>query len=564
MPILIILFIGLLLFWGYLIALWFVLFAIFVLAFVPMVAVAAVLAYGFAMIAPLVILTAKRWEGERSQRLATPDEVALGRVLGKGPTGEMQAHGFDRAWPNYFPYQAKRDFTFVAVKVWVVCLRFLKMPWRWVAKLWKKSGSFSRWLWWVPVIVFMVVSVGVAMTVFSVLAMIAAAIFVGILWLMMTVATWIARLAGFLYSNRERASRRRASKELTCPTCYRMTLIPGYKCSGCGNIHRLLQPGPLGILRRTCECGTTLPTTATKAAAQHLEVVCPYCDAKLGITAGSRPTVLVPVIGHVGVGKTTFFASAVTGMAQYASQAGDRTFAATNSVAQQFVSLVSGTTMLPKTAFAGRPEVMTFEASMGGTMHDIQLVDAAGEFFVNWESAQALTYIDSASSWVFIIDPLTLPEVRDKLDSAGVTLGSTMVGTGDTGDAYASVVDRYKAAGGDLKVKSLAIVLSKSDLLTQVPEWSALGTTREGVRALLIDNGADNLIRGIELDFSTIGYFAIESQSRDQLDPVRDPVRVIDWVLAQRRLALSFMGPLEPALVGAANPDPAAPTPETK
>jgi len=553
MPYLILFFLALFLLLGYLIALGYLLFAIFAIAFIPLVVVAAVLAYGFAMVAPIVLLTGRRWESDRSLGLATPADVVAGRVLGTGPAGEMAGHGFDSAWPNYFPYQAKRDFAFVARKVGDVCVRFLKTPWRWTASLWRRSGGIARWLWWVPVIVFMIATIGIAMTLFAVLSIIAAALFVATLWALMTVTTWIVRLAGFLYGSNERASRARARKDLTCPACYRTTLVPGYKCSGCGRTHRLLQPGPLGILSRTCECGTKLPTTATKAAAQHLEVVCPYCDAELGTTAGSRPTVLVPVIGHVGVGKTTFFASAVMGMTELTSKADAGSFAATNPVAQQFSTLASGTSVLPKTAFAGRPEVMTFEASMGGAMHDIQLVDAAGEFFVNWESAQGLTYIDSAVGWVFIVDPLTLPEVRDKMESAGVGIGSTTVGTGDTGDAYASVVDRFKAAGGSLKSKSLAIVLSKADLLVQVPEWSELGTGEHDVRALLLENGADNLLRGIELDFSTIGYFAVESQSRAQLEPMRDPVRVIDWVLAQRRLQLSFLGPLTP-VVGAAAP----------
>lgn len=553
MPILIGFFIVIALLSFYVWALWTALFVIFTFAFIPLVAVAAVLAYVFAMIAPLVLLTAKRWESDRAQRLTTPEEVVAGRVLGLRPSGEMAAHGFDGAWPNYFPYQAKRDFKFVASKIKYVCVRLFALPWRWTAKLWGKSDGMASWLWWLPVIVFMMATVGVAMTVFAAFSIIAASIFVVTLWVVMTATTWVVRLAGSVYGVSERASRRRAGKDLTCPSCYRTTLIPGYKCSGCGRIHRLLQPGPLGIMSRICACGTKLPTTATKASVQHLEVVCPYCDAELGTTAGSRPTVLVPVIGHVGVGKTTFFASAVMGMTQIA-QARGGSFNPTNPVAQQFSSLALSAPVLPKTAFAGRPEVMTFEASMGGAMHDIQLVDAAGEFFVNWESAQGLSYIDNSACWVFIIDPLTLPEVRDKIESAGVALGSTMVGTGDAGDAYASVVDRFKAAGGNLKTKSLAVVVSKADLLVQVPEWSALGTVPGDVRALLLDNGQDNLIRRIELDFSSIDYFAIGSQSRDNLEPTREPVRIIDWVLTQRRMQLSFLRELEPVTAAAASP----------
>ena len=83
------------------------------------------------------------------------------------------------------------------------------------------------------------------------------------------------------------------------------------------------------------------------------------------------------------------------------------------------------------------------------------------------------------------------------------------------------------------------------------------------VRQLLFNHGADNLLRGAELDFEKISYFAVESRDREALDPSRDPVRVIDWALAQKRLKLSFMpvaaqpAPVEDA---AAHHDPIVPT----
>tara|TARA_B100000614_G_scaffold195594_1_gene176851 strand:- start:1139 stop:2824 length:1686 start_codon:yes stop_codon:yes gene_type:complete len=559
-PYLILLFLALFLLGAYIVALGFLLFLIATFAIVPLVAIAAVGAYAVAAILPLILLVNKGLSGIDGD-LATPAEVVGGRVLGARPSGEMAAHGWDPAWPLYFPYQAKRDFK--AVAAWMIGfnLAALKLPWRWVSALWLRSKGFSRWLWWVPVIVFMIPTVALPITLFAVLETLAGAIFIGLLWLVMTATTYLARAGGAAYGATERSSRRRASKELVCPTCYRTTLTPGYLCATCGRAHRLLQPGPLGILTRTCECGSRLPTTATRAAKAHLEVVCPYCDGQLSATAGARPTVLIPVVGPVGAGKTTFFASAVVGMQDYALGAGGA-FEPTNPAATQFASLASTAELLPKTAFAGRPEVMTFEASRGGSTHDIQLVDAAGEFFVDWESAQALTYIDSATGWVFVIDPLMLPEVRDVIERNGVDLGQTIVGTGDIGGAYASVVDRFKASGGRLKDKALAVVVSKADLLVQVPEWSQLREA-SAVRQLLFNHGADNLLRGAELDFEKISYFAVESRDREALDPSRDPVRVIDWALAQKRLKLSFMpvaaqpAPVEDA---AAHHDPIVPT----
>lgn len=544
---------------AYLFALGFVIFTISAVAFVPLVVIAAVAAYLFAAVVPLVLLTSRRWAPARSARLASPAEVVAGNVLGAAPRGEMAHHGWDHAWPNYFPYQAQRDFHFVAGVMVNVSRYFLVLPWRWVRKLWTKSSGVARWLWWLPIIIGMVPTVAAPLTLFAVMLVVTSALFVGVLWLVMMAMTGLARLFGLAYGVTERAARRRASKDLVCPHCYRTTLTPGYRCATCGQTHRLLSPGALGIFTRTCGCGSKLPTTATRAAAQALEVVCPYCSQELGNTAGSRPTALIPVIGAVGVGKTTFFASAVRGMGDRAAAAG--AFTPTNAAAEQFRALAVGGQVMPKTAYAGRPEVMTFEASTGGELHDIQFVDAAGEFFVTWESTRELTYIDSAACWVFIIDPLTLPDVRDKLDAHGIALGTTMVGTGLAGDAYASVIDRYKQAGGNLAAKSLAIVLSKVDLLTQIPEWADLGTSSRAVRDLLFDHGADNLVRGLELDFASHAYFAVESQSRDDLPTHRDPVRVVDWALGRKRLRLSFLGeiPLEPSPAAAETANSSSP-----
>lgn len=518
----------------------------------PLLAFAAVGAYAYGAVAPLVLLVAPKWETAREQRLATPLAVTSGTVLGKQPSGEMAAHGWDSAWPNYFPYQASRDFRLVVDVLRRFCLNVFMMPWRWCRSMWRGKGLLARLFFWFPVVVSTVLVVGLPMMLFAILAMVSVALFVVLLWVAMMAATGIARLFGYFYGLRERVSRKRAGKELACPSCYRTTLFPGYQCPGCGRTHRLLQPGPLGIINRVCECGASLPTTASRAAARQLEVVCPYCDITLGTTAGSRPTLLVPVMGSVGVGKTSFLAAAVTGMARATASAGS--FAPINPAADQFTQLAHTGMTLPKTAYAGRPDVLVFEASMGGPVHDIQLVDAAGEFFVNWESAQQLSYIDTAPAWVLVIDPLMLPEVRDRLDAAGVGIDESVIGTGAPSDAYASVVDRFTAGGGKLTKKSLAVVVSKADILAQVPEWAELGSSARAVRQLLMDNGADNLIRGAELDFTAIDYFAIEAAPASQPTLVRDPLRVIDWALARKGLRLSFLDliPAEPELAATA------------
>ena len=49
------------------------------------------------------------------------------------------------------------------------------------------------------------------------------------------------------------------------PDCQASFLIPTYECPGCGEKHTNLVPSKYGILKRTCLCGTKLPTTALSA-----------------------------------------------------------------------------------------------------------------------------------------------------------------------------------------------------------------------------------------------------------------------------------------------------------
>lgn len=539
MPLLIALFvIGVILFFVYLFLLAWVLILIVGVAFLPLMTVAIVGAYVMAASMPLVYLVKIRDAVDGPNAL--PSKLKRGEVLGEGPRGEMHGHGWDKAWPTYFPHQAKTDFHVVVARMWRISLTFLRWPWRVIASVWNRADGLIRWLWWVPIIVAMVPLLAIPFTIFSILLIVLSCAFMGVLYLVMAAIAVVSRGVGMAYGFLDRSKRKRESRTLQCTStaCYRTTLVPGFRCPGCGQVHRLLVPGPLGIFSRLCECGTKLPTTASRASKLQFTVVCPYCDVELGVTAGSRPTVLVPVIGPVGAGKTTFFASAVQGMAELASAKGG-SFEPGNPVAGQFLQLVRSGGMMPKTA-VGRPEVMAFEARTDGEVHDLQLVDAAGEHFVNWDSSQQLTYIDSASAWVLIVDPLMFSEVRARLEEEGVHIGTTLIGSGDMRDAYASVVDRYKASAGSLRGKSLAIVLSKADVLAQVPEWEGLGSP-ESVRELLLQHGGRNLLTGAELDFSKIDYFAAESRTREGLDPRRDPVAVIDWALSKKSVRLKFL-----------------------
>src|SRR5699024_4159451 len=99
-----------------------------------------------------------------------------------------------------------------------------------------------------------------------------------------------------------------------------------------------------------------------------------------------------------------------------------------------------------KTAWDDRPEGVPLILSLGERQIEMQIMDAAGENFVSRERSQALGYIDTADTLLFVLDPLALPVVQERLRRAGEA-DSVPLAQGDQEDAYASVVDRLRAEG---------------------------------------------------------------------------------------------------------------------
>ena len=108
-----------------------------------------------------------------------------------------------------------------------------------------------------------------------------------------------------------------------CPRCYAVTVTPSYLCTntGCLVMHRDLTPGPLGIFRRRCACGTTIPSTVRQGG-KHLVAVCQSCRRELPKGSGTRQIMFLPVIGAVASGKTQYLSGALISIADRVSAAG--------------------------------------------------------------------------------------------------------------------------------------------------------------------------------------------------------------------------------------------------
>jgi hypothetical protein len=481
---------------------------------------AVTLAVGFAVgilagvvLPPRVLLGKAREKPE----IATPDNVVAGKVLGAAPRGQAKHFGWDRAWPVYNPYQAKRDANAVLAQA----KRLVRSAFGWLFHMDPTPA-------WVAVLLPAFVGFAIGTWVSILAWYLVMGLLGGLVYLLLQIAVLTIR-------SFDRLTRRRRKATLRCAKCYRVTTTPSYRCSNprCSTVHHDVKPGPLGIVHRRCGCGTRIPATVG-AAAKHLVTVCPFCLQDVPKGSGTRRVLPMPVIGAVGAGKTQFLSSGVVELEKRVKELSG-SLAPISPVAETFLktaaAAVSSGGRVAKTAWEDRPEGVPLILSLSGRELELQLMDAAGENFVDWERSQALGYIDTADVLVFILDPLALPQMTELLRITN-KYGTVPIAQGDPEDSYASVVDRLRAEDVRLGSKSLAIVLTKVDVLQTLPGAEGIDP-RDGdsIRAWLRANGADGFVRRVDQDFKRVSYFAVDSYGeRDGMDALH-PVQVFDWVL---------------------------------
>lgn len=485
-----------------------------------------------------VVLPPRVLRGHTAEKpeIATPDAVVAGKVLGDAPRGQAKHFGWDHAWPLYNPYQAKRD----ADAVLAQARRTVKDAFGWL------FGQSPAPVW---AAVLLPAFVG-----FAIGAWISTALWYLVMGLLGGTVYLVQQIGVLGYRWYDHLLRRRRKATLRCAKCYRVTTTPSYRCANtsCATIHHDVRPGPLGIVHRRCGCGVSIPATVG-GAAKALTGVCPFCMEDVPKGSGTRRVLPIPVIGAVGAGKTQFLSSGVVELqSRVESLSGSLT--PISPLAETFVkaasAAVSSGQRVAKTPWEDQPEGVPLVLDLQGRQLEVQLMDAAGENFVDWERSQGLGYIDTADVLLFILDPLALPPVTEQLRVANKG-GVVPIAQGDPEDAYASVVDRLRAEDVRLGAKSLAIVLTKLDVLQTLPGVGSLdpsdGST---IKSWLRSNGAGGLVRRVDQDFRRVEYFAVDSYgTRDGRDPLH-PVRVLDWALTTTDPRLSVLPRTAPVTAG--------------
>lgn len=498
-------------------------------------------------------IRAIRARAEDAESIITPADVAEGDFFGRPPTGPSAGFGWDRAWARYVPYQAWRDYRFVAKELWRVA--------RVSAEKTFTLGGVLTSPKWLQLVVFVLFTM-VWYACFALIYAFGALMILGLLGTILVVV-WAAQFVSLWALRAVDSGYRRLilKSSSRCPNagCYHVTSLPSYTCPNpdCTVIHRDVRPGRQGVLFHRCECSALVATTVLRASSRH-ESVCPACGGGMPAGVGTRRTVSFPVVGDVGAGKTRFVQTAVVALEERCQEKGsgfapltDQSEIALDEARR--VTGVSGDSIktpvdLPVSyVYAVSPEK--------GPELEVHLVDAAGEHFQTLDSTGELRYLDSADVVIFVVDPLGVNSIRHEFEQATSTRLPNLSSRPE--EAYSTIIEVLKTNGIDPKEKSLAVVVSKADMIRSLPSAAEIDPSDDTtISDWLSDNYLDNLATRTGRDFDSVGYFLVDSKFEDDYDSPTHPFRVLQWCASKS--GARFYTPDEPAETesGQASVDP--------
>ena len=346
-----------------------------------------------------------------------------------------------------------------------------------------------------------------------------------------------------------------------CHVCKEKSLIPTYLCSGCGVQHTRLTPGVYGILHRTCECGTKLPTTFFNGR-KNLSAICPYCGHPL-MDRESRP-ICIPIIGGRSVGKTAFITAFSKEFIEKVAPSKSFHIEFYNSEKEQIFKeiesdYISGGTRMTKHAsdtnstssvsfsfFVQHPSLKPERL--------VHVYDIAGEVFTNNDENEVQKQYEYCQGMILMFDPFSVPEIADKYESAMNAKDIAGIGRADITYIMDSFMDKLRQVTGlserEMSRTPIAVVLGKTDtadlencigdtavrelMRNQSVVYQDYYDTMDHIcRQFLKDNGLENFVNQINNKFSDNRFFSCSAIGHTKDSGPYDPKGVLapmEWL----------------------------------
>jgi hypothetical protein len=438
----------------------------------------------------------------------------------------------DLAWPFYPFRQSQADLE----RTWTNVADLTSAVWRKPAKAFFHDARGWWFLFPIPlaIISFLVVMTLASWFCFGVYAL------VNVVCAGASLAVLVP--AGALLRTAERWRRRRVLTQGACMRCFHVTPWPAYRCLACRRTHHDVRPGRLGLLTRRCECGTHLPTRASRAT-WRVPPLCQRCGLSLPEGAGGVRDVRIPVFGDISAGKTRFLYSSLNSLVQTAKRAKlDVSFPDKGSreLAEFGLEVIRSGRETAKTS-ENAQVTLNCRLGTGRRSEFVHLFDAAGEHFRNARQPDALRFLDDGQGLVYVLDPFSVSAITEQLGRRGAeALRLAHAAANDPELTYDEVVSRLRDSGIPGSTQRLAVVVSKADLLRSAGLDLPVGSG--AIAQWLRDRGVHNLVMSARHEFAEARFFMVASQN---LPPggQDDPGAPLRWLLTSHGSRL----PAEPS-----------------
>lgn len=443
------------------------------------------------------------------------EELIVGKGWIDSPTGAEPAfkqYFFRKAFYDYWEVVKKSGVRNVAVLVWAKDRGLYLFPW-------------NHLLWFTFPLALGYIAVVAAGTLAGVLAY----LIFGLAHLAIVAATAaLAITAAYTLRGVERLLMLSRRISIKCPNrdCHEHIPLPYYFCpnKSCGAKHVNLLPGDYGVVKRQCQCGAWLPTLFLFGR-NELPGYCPSCDKPLNPSIGVTKNIHIPIIGGRSAGKSHFLVAAMMEIHQREADGKVSVAFADKKSEDDYANwkryFESGATV--DSTRLKSPDAFLINLNSGGDDCLLYVYDPAGELFQQTDEMRTQGYFDYVTGIIFLIDPFSLPQVRNKFErELGVAKDRIRPSVLAPQDAYSNLLQilQQQRGVGSRSSKPLSVVLTKTDAFNisdgiqqlaahQPPSEKRDKQSAESyaVRTWLEKNGEGNLLRGIERDFKNVSYF---------------------------------------------------------
>ena len=349
-----------------------------------------------------------------------------------------------------------------------------------------------------------------------------------------------------------------------CHICKEKSLIPIYLCPNCNAEHTKLTPGVYGILHRTCNCGTKIPTTFFNGR-KNLSAICPSCRNPLS-DRESRP-ICIPIIGGRSVGKTAYITAFSKTFIDEVAPAKGLNVEFYNSDKERIYKEIENDYLLGKTRMTQRSTDPNSASSISFSFfvqHPtfkperlMHIYDIAGEVFTNNNENEVQQQYEYCQGMILLFDPFSVVDIVDKYESSMSKNDIAGIGKADITYILDSFFSKLRMVTGlsesDMLNTPIAIVIGKvdtadlADIVGDAAVNKLMAVDSENFtdyydtmdylcRKFLIDNNLSHFVTQIDNKFKTNRYFACSSIGHTKGAGKYEPMGVLapmEW-LCQR------------------------------